>query len=137
MSHYMTSFEVSSTNFEALVDTSETLILRFVLCDTEMLEDRVLASLVPSAVIAHCNVKQEPALALKFGVEEESALVIFRQRIILYVDMGFHDTEKVSYLMQQISMLDMDKIRHNIEQEKAAQALHMRRICPISRAKLI
>ncbi len=133
----MSFFEVSSTNFKALVDSSETLILRFVLSDAEILQDRVLASLVPSAVLAYCNVKQESAIAMAFGVEDESALVIFRQRIILYVEKGFHDTEKVSYLMQQISMLDMEKIRHNIEKEKAAQALHMRRACPISRAKLI
>ncbi len=133
----MSFFEVSSTNFKALVDSSETLILRFVLSDAEILQDRVLASLVPSAVLAYCNVKQESAIAMAFGVEDESALVIFRQRIILYVERGFHDTGKVSYLMQQISMLDMDKIRHNIEKEKAAQALHMRRACPISRAKLI
>ena len=133
----MSSFEVSSTNFKALIESSETLILRFVLSDTEILQDRILASLVPSAVLAYCNVKQESALALTFGVEDESALVIFRQRIILYVEKGFHDTEKVSYLMQQISMLNMNKIRQNIEQEKAAQALHMRRVCPISRAKLI
>ena len=133
----MSSSEVSSTNFEALVDTSETLILRFVLSDTEISQDQILASLIPSAVLAHCNVKHDPALARTFGMEDESALVIFRQRIILYVDKGFHDTEKVSYLMQQISMLDMDKIRHNIEQEKAAQALHMRRACPTIRAKHI
>ena len=88
-------------------------------------------------MLAHCNVKQDPALAKKFGLEDESALLIFRQRIILYVEKGFHDTEKVSYLMQQISLLDMDKIRQNIEQEKAAQALHMRRACPTIRAKHI
>jgi hypothetical protein len=133
----MSSSEVNSTNFEALVDTSETLILRFVLSDTEITQDQILASLIPSAVLAYCNVKQEPALARTFGLEDESALVIFRQRIILYLEKGFHDTEKVSYLMQQISMLDMDKIRHNIEQEKAAQALHMRRACPTIRAKHI
>ena len=133
----MSSSEVNSTNFEALVDTSETLILRFVLSDSEISQDQILASLIPSAVLAHCNVKQDPALARTFGLEDESALLIFRQRIILYVEKGFHDTEKVSYLMQQISMLDMDKIRHNIEQEKAAQALHMRRACPTIRAKHI
>ena len=133
----MSSSEVNSTNLEAIVDTSETLILRFVLSDTEITQDQILASLIPSAVLAYCNVKQEPALARTFGLEDESALVIFRQRIILYVEKGFHDTEKVSYLMQQISMLDMDKIRHNIEQEKAAQALHMRRACPTIRAKHI
>ena len=133
----MKSLTVSSTNFEELVDSSETLILRFILNDTETSQDQVLASLVPSAVLAHCDVKQVPALAKTFGLEDESALVIFRQRIILYVEKGFHDAEKVSYLMQQISMLDMDKIRQNIEQEKAAEALHMRRACPISRGKMM
>jgi hypothetical protein len=133
----MKSLNVSPTNFEAVVDTSETLILRFVLSDTEISQDQILTSLIPSAVLAHCNVKQDPALAQTFGLEDESALLIFRQRIILYVEKGFHDTEKVSYLMQQISLLDMDKIRQNIEQEKAAEALHMRRACPISRGKMI
>ena len=133
----MKSLNVSPTNFEAVVDTSETLILRFVLSEAEVSQDQILTSLIPSAVLAHCNVKQDPALAQKFGLEDESALLIFRQRIILYVEKGFHDTEKVSYLMQQISLLDMDKIRQNIEQEKAAEALHMRRACPISRGKMI
>jgi hypothetical protein len=133
----MKSLNVSPTNFEAVVDTSETLILRFVLSEAEVSQDQILTSLIPSAVLAHCNVKQDPALAQTFGLEDESALLIFRQRIILYVEKGFHDTEKVSYLMQQISMLDMDKIRQNIEQEKAAEALHMRRACPISRGKMI
>jgi hypothetical protein len=133
----MKSLNVSPTNFEAVVDTSETLILRFVLSEAEVSQDQILTSLIPSAVLAHCNVKQDPALAQTFGLEDESALLIFRQRIILYVEKGFHDTEKVSYLMQQISLLDMDKIRQNIEQEKAAEALHMRRACPISRGKMM
>ena len=115
----MKSIEVSSINFELLVDTSETLILRFILSNTEMSQDQILTSLIPSAVLAHCRVKQEQALAQIFGLEDESALVIFRQRIILHVEKGFHDIERVSYLMQQISMLDMDKIRQNIEKEKA------------------
>jgi hypothetical protein len=83
------------------------------------------------------NRQHEPALAQTFGVQDESALVIFRQRIILYAEKGFHDTEKASYLMQQISMLDMEKIRHTIEKEKPVQALRIRRASLISRAKLI
>ena len=63
--------------------------------------------------------------------------MIFRQRIMLYVEKGFHDTEKFRYLMQQISMLDIDKIRQNIEKEKAVEALRMRRACPISRGKMM
>jgi hypothetical protein len=133
----MKSLAVSSTNFEELVDTSETLILRFILNDTEISQDQVLACLVPSAVLAHCDVNQAPSLAKAFGLDGESALVIFRQRIILFVEKGFHDAERVGNLMQRITMLDMDKIRQNIEKEKAAEALHMRRACPISRGKML
>ena len=51
------------TNFEALVDESETLIMRFVLSDSEISQDQVLTSLAPAAVLAHCNVTEEQALA--------------------------------------------------------------------------
>ena len=126
-----------SAGCEVLTKKQEDKTACLVFSDTEISQDQILTSLIPSAVLAHCNVKQDTALARTFGLEDQSALLIFRQRIILYVDKGFHDTEKVSYLMQQISMLDMDKIRQNIEQEKAAEALHMRRACPISRGKMI
>jgi hypothetical protein len=46
---------------------------------------------------------------------DESALLIFRQRIIHYFEKGYHDVDKASYLMQHISLLDMDKMRDNIE----------------------
>ena len=102
------------TNFEALVDESETLIMRFVLSDSEISQDQLLTSLAPAAVLAHCNVTEEQALAQTFGLREESALAIFRQRIILYLETGFHSLDQVSYLMQQISMLDMNKIRQKL-----------------------
>jgi len=133
----MSPSTTSAADFDALVETSETLIVRFVTSETETGQDQLLASVIPSAVIAHCDVHQEPELAQRFGLVNESALLIFRQRIILHFEKGAHDVDRVAYLMQQISMLDMDKIRENIEKEKAAEALHLRRACPISRAKLM
>lgn len=133
----MRSQAVSYSEFETLVETSETLVVRFVINADEIEQDQILTSVIPSVVTAYCDVRKEPALAKSFGVVDESALLIFRQRIILYFEKGFHDLDKISYLMQRISMLDMDKIRENIEKEKVAQALHLRRACPITRAKLI
>jgi len=133
----MRLYAISATQFETLVETSETLVVRFVTSVAETEQDQLLASVIPSAVIAHCNVQQEPELAQRFGLVDESALLIFRQRIILYFEKGAHDVDKASYLMQRICLLDMDKIRENMEKEKAADALHLRRACPISRAKLM
>jgi len=115
----MSPSTTTAADFDALVETSETLIVRFVTSATETGQDQLLASVIPSAVIAHCDVHQEPELSQRFGLVTESALLIFRQRIILYFEKGAHDVDRVAYLMQQISMLDMDKIRENIEKEKA------------------
>ena len=96
------SFPVGERNFEALVDTSETLLMRFVLNEHELEQDQVLSTLAPSAVLAHCQVNQESALAQTFGMNEQGGLAIFRQRIILYLEKGCHSIDQVSYLMQQI-----------------------------------
>ena len=133
----MNSLKISAASFESTVNSSETMILRFVLNDDDANPDQGLRSMFPNAVFAHINVAQEPTLAEMFSVNAEPAIAIFRQKIILFFEKGEQDSEKLTYLLQKISMLDMDKVRQNIEKEKAAQALHMRRACPTVRAKMM
>ena len=133
----MNSLKISAASFEPTVNSSETLILRFVLNDDDAIPDQALRSMFPNAVFAHVRVDQEPTLATMFSVNAEPAIAIFRQRIVLFVEKGEQDSETLAYLLQKISMLDMDKVRQNIQQEKAAQALHMRRVCPTVRARMI
>lgn len=133
----MDSLKINEGNFESTVDNSETLLLRFVSDDADAIVDQGLSDRFPNTVFAHVNVDQEPSLAHMFSLGSEPAVAIFRQKIVLFFEKGEHDGEKLDYLLQKISMLDMDKIRMNIEKEKAEQAVHLRRACPTVRARMI
>ncbi len=133
----MNSLKINEAGFESTVDANETLLLRFVMDDAHAVVDQGLAGMFPNTVFAHVNVAQEPSLARMFSLNSEPAVAIFRQKIILFFEKGEQDGEKLAYLLQKISMLDMDKIRMNIEKDKAEQALHMRRACPTIRARTI
>jgi thioredoxin 1 len=75
-----------------------------------------------------------PELCAMFGLPPADALVIFRERVVLYCESGWHPRSRVETLLAQVRALDMDAIRAAIEVEKqAAQALHMRRVCPTAR----
>jgi hypothetical protein len=74
------------------------------------------------------------AVAALFGLDSEPALVIFRDRIVLYLEPGVHPLERVEALLAQVRVLDMDQVRAAIEDEKRAEvALRMRRVCPTAR----
>ncbi len=133
----MNSLKISEANFESTVDATETLVVRFVTDDSQAIVDKRLSAMFPNTVFAHVNVDQDPSVARMFSLDGKPAVAVFRQRIILFFENGQQDTEKLVYLLQQISMLDMDKVRLNMEKEKAAQALHMRRACPTVRSRMI
>jgi thioredoxin 1 len=76
----------------------------------------------------------EPDLCAMFGLPPADALVIFRERVVLYCEPGLHPGSRVEALLAQVRALDMDAIRAAIEVEKQAEvALRMRRVCPTAR----
>ncbi len=129
--------KLGEDNFFSMVDTCETLVISFVLNDEVFSISPVLTAKFPNVRFAYVNLRDEPRLSGMFNLTAEPALVISRQATILYIEKGSHEAEKVDYLLQKISLLDMNRVRLHIEQEKAAHALHMRRACPIIRAKLL
>jgi len=129
----MRSLKISQASFEPSVHASETLVLRFVLSDADVDPDQNLQDKFPDVVFGHVQINQEPDLASMFSLNNETALAIFRQKIILFLEKGDLDSERLGGLLTQISALDMDQIRLNMEKEKAEQALHTRRACPTVR----
>jgi thioredoxin 1 len=76
----------------------------------------------------------EPELCAMFGLPPADALVIFRERVVLYCEPGLHPGSRVEALLAQVRALDMDAVRAAIETEKQAEvALRMRRVCPTAR----
>jgi hypothetical protein len=73
-------------------------------------------------------------VAAMFGLGAEPALLIFRERVVLYLEVGEHTRERIEGLLTQILALDMHAVREDIEEQKRAEiALRMRRVCPTAR----
>ena len=68
-----------------------------------------------------------------FGLKG-SAMAIFRQRIVVYLEPGIPAAEHVSLLLDRVAALDMAQAHAEIEQERATRAaLATHRVCPTAR----
>jgi thioredoxin 1 len=82
---------------------------------------------------AQVDASAEPGLCAMFGLSGTDALVILRERVVLYCEPGAHPASRIEPLLAQVRNLDMDAVRAAIEAEKAELALRMRRVCPTAR----
>ena len=63
-----------------------------------------------------------------------TATVIFRERVVPYLEPGIPDAGQLARLLDRIAALDIGKIHAEIEQERLAEvALATRRVCPTAR----
>lgn len=82
----------------------------------------------------HVDSTAQARLAASFGIGDDTALLIFREQVVLYLEKGRHDSERMADLIGKILALDMPRIKAEIEAEKQAElALRMRRVCPTAR----
>ena len=75
----------------------------------------------------------EPALCAMFGLSGTDALVILRERVVLYCEAGAHRRAASRPLLAQVRNLRYGRVRAAIEAEKAELALRTRRVCPTAR----
>jgi hypothetical protein len=69
-----------------------------------------------------------------FGLDDGPALLIFREKVVLYLEEGEHSVTRVDELLREIHALDMNVVRADIEEQKRAEvAVGMRRVCPTAR----
>ena len=73
------------------------------------------------------------ALFDMFGLGGTGA-AIFRGRVGMYLEAGLPPADQLTRLLDGIVALDMDRVRAEIEQERAAQeSLAVHRVCPATR----
>ena len=82
----------------------------------------------------HVDPAASPGLAAMFGLSEGPALLILRQRIVLYFDQVEHSAAEIGTLLGRVEALDMDTVQRALQAEREAEeALMMRRVCPATR----
>jgi hypothetical protein len=63
-----------------------------------------------------------------------NATAIFRERVGMYLEPGFPTAELLDRLLFSITALDMEHVRSELAQQKAArEALAVHRVCPATR----
>ncbi len=129
----MSVLPLTQDNFDALVEQAPVLAIEFS-ADPAGFSGRAAAVAVEGVQWGHVDVRSEPRLAATFGIDAGPALLIFRERIVLYLDQGEHDAARMTDLLQRVGALDMQRVRAQIEEEKQAElAVRMRRVCPTAR----
>lgn len=89
-----------------------------------------------SETIAYVDIDKSQDIAHMLGIStEEPTVLIMREQIVLFceplTELIKHD---VSSVLKQISHLDMEKIKHDVEIERQSQAhIFGRNVCPTAK----
>ena len=82
----------------------------------------------------HVDPASSPAIAAMFGLSEGPALLILRQKVVLYFNPVQHTAAEMCTLIERVEALDMNAVQRALQAEREAEeALMMRRICPATR----
>jgi hypothetical protein len=129
----MSDSQMTAKQFHTAVEAASMLVVEFSVSPDALQEDHPLAREFPAATFARIDPSREREIAAMFGLGEEPALLIFRDRVVLYLEAGEHSIERTGALLRQVAALDMDRVRSDLDRERAEAAVHMQRMCPAAR----
>ena len=123
-------------SFERFLADNETAVIGFIGQDGEAAQFAALADAVlprhPGVAFALVSGRSR-ALFDMFGLDG-TATAIFRARVGMYLEAGMPAAHVLERLLAGIGALNMDRVRAEIEQEKAArESLAVHRVCPATR----
>ena len=126
---------LDQTNFDAFVSDHETVVVGF-LADAgnaASFEGLVQAAGDRTPAVTFGAVESDSREVFDmFGLSATST-GIFRQRVVLYLEPGLPDANRLGQLLAGVSALDIAKVRAEIEAERARAALAVHKACPTTR----
>jgi len=76
----------------------------------------------PDVTFAKIDTDQEQELAAAFGIRSIPTLMIFRDGVPLFAQPGALPQEALEELVQKVRALDMEQVRREVAEQKAAGA---------------
>ena len=126
----MSVLRLTEDSFHQTVSESDCLVVEF--APASVLEESSRRH--DGTVFGRVDHQAHPELAALFGLGKGPALLIFREKVVLYLEEGEHSAMRVDELLEQVLALDMNVVRAEIEEQKRTEvALGMRRMCPTGR----
>lgn len=127
---------LDETGFDRFVSDNDTVVIGFIGEDADASIFSALAGAVlgkhPGVAFAQVGASSR-ALFDMFGLGG-TGTAIFRGRVGMYLEPGLPAAGQMMQLLDGIVALDMNRVRAEIEQEKAArESLAVHRVCPATR----
>ena len=130
----MSVLTLTAETFDEAVSQTDVLVIELLGPGGGVLDAAELRA--PEARYAQVDTAAEPAVPAMFGLSAGPGLIIFREKVVLYLESGEHTAQRVEELVRRVQGLDMDAVRAAIEEDKQAEiALRMRRVCPATRRR--
>jgi hypothetical protein len=127
---------LDESSFDSFVSIHDTAVIWFIEQNVDAAEFSTLARAVaakyPGVAFARVGAGSR-TLFETFGIAG-NATAIFRERVGMYLEPGFPAAELLDRLLFSITALDMEHVRSELAQEKAArESLAVHRVCPAMR----
>ncbi len=126
---------ISADAFHQEVIKHELAVVFFAQRDMSALLAQARKIAVADALCAQVNPAQHPELMQMFGLEQEPALLIMREQVVLYAEACEPSFDTLETLLERVQALDMKAVRDDIEAQRAKEALEIRSVCLTARRR--
>jgi thioredoxin 1 len=117
---------ITASNFESLVDQDGIVLIDWWApwcgpCRAFGPTYEKVAGQHPDITFGKVNTEEEQGLAGDFGIRSIPTLMIFRDRLLLFVQPGMLPEPVLEDLIDQVSKLDMDEVRRKVKESAKAE----------------
>lgn len=127
---------LDETGFDRFVSDNDTAVIGFVEkeADAAVFSALVNGVLGKHSGVAFAQVRGDSRVLFDMFGLGGTGTAIFRGRVGLYLEAGLPAADQLARLLDGIIALNMDRVRAEIEQERAArESLAVHRVCPATR----